>query len=192
MLNVSKNEIKMVPEGISQLEALKALILSENQIKSLANINFPKTLNTIVLSKNLLESTEGAFSGLETLEKLSLSHNQLHQWPKVAKCWELKELRLSNNKLFKIPGKVSEYPPALSMIDLGHNSIKDSAEFDGVKGLLHLSSLNYRGNPCWSEEADKEFIKAVPTLMILNSRKVRFDGIKKKKSNRTYRPSQRQ
>lgn len=171
----------MIPEGLSQLTSLKALIISDNQIKSLSNVTLPKTLNTIVLSRNRLESCDDAFVRLDALEKLSLSHNSLHQWPNVKECWALKELRLNGNRLFKLPARTGEIPPALTQLDLGSNAIKEETELEPVKGLRHLTSLNVKGNPVWSEAVDSRLMAALPSLQILNSRKVRFDKKKPRK-----------
>lgn len=188
VLNLSHNELDMIPEGIHKLVNLKALILNDNQIKSLENIRFPSQLNTLILSRNEIESANNAFMHLEHLEKLSFSHNRLHQFPAVSKCWALKEIRVGSNKILGLPKKAGDLPPGLTTIDIGNNAVADQAELEAVIKLRHLVNLNVKGNPLWTEELDKQVIKAVPTMEILNSKKV--SGTQKKRKPRSNRPQQ--
>ncbi len=173
MLNIGYNELERIPEGICRLENLKALIINDNQIKSLDGLKLPKHLNTLVISRNQIEDIDECLKGLESLEKLSASHNRLHRWPSVSHCWMLKEIRLTNNKIFKLPNKVHDVPSSLSVIDIGHNAVKDVNELVGIRALRHLTSLALTGNPLITADLDKELIESIPSLEILNSRKVR-------------------
>lgn len=173
VLNLSRNEIETIPEGISQLTNLKALILSENQIKSLESVVLPKALNTLVLSKNQIEDVGKILLPLEHLEKLSFSHNKLYEWPRVNTCFALKEIRLNNNKLHKIPSKVGELPPHLNLLDLGHNALKDLGALLVPGTLRHCKSLNLLANPLWTEELEAKLKVSLPGLEILNSKRIR-------------------
>lgn len=181
VLNLSRNEIETITEGIAQLSNLKALILSENQIKSLENVVLPKSLNTLVMSKNQIEDVGKMLSPLEHLEKLSFSHNKLYRWPCVNTCFALKEIRLNNNKLHKIPSKIGELPPHLNLVDLGHNALKDLGAMLVPGTLRHCKSLNLLANPLWNEELEAKLKERLPGLEILNSKRIRQ---RHQKSNR--------
>lgn len=173
VLNISKNEMETIPEGISRLTNLKALILSENQIKSLENVSLPKTLNTLVLSKNQIEDVGKILLPLSDLQKLSFSHNKLHEWPRLNTCYALKEIRLNNNRLLKLPAKVGDYPPHLNLLDIGHNAVKDLGAVMVSGTMRHCKSLNLVGNPVWSDEVETSLKERLPALEILNSRRCR-------------------
>lgn len=171
VLNVSHNELQGLPEGLAQLGSLRALIVSDNQIRTLAGVRLPRGLTTVVLSRNGLEADGGAFARLEGLEKLSLSHNRLRAWPELGRCWGLRELRLNQNRLLTLPTAAGALPPALAVVDVGHNAVERVEELDGLVRLRHLVSLTVAGNPFWEAGCEARLTAAIPTLRTLNSRR---------------------
>lgn len=78
VLNLGRNRL----EGklsVGRLQALKALILNDNQLTLVGGLEKARELNTLVLSHNALASLGAWLAGCAQLEKLSLSHNQLRE-----------------------------------------------------------------------------------------------------------------
>ena len=118
VLNLSHNEIKVLPSKLSQFSDLQALILSHNKIECLDASVMPVSLNTLVLAHNSLKDMP-SLKHCKSLSKLSLSHNQLHNLPDLDKLPILKELRLNDNRLMSL-GRI---PLTLTVLDIGNNPL---------------------------------------------------------------------
>ncbi|GAA5895620.1 uncharacterized protein JCM6883_001564 [Sporobolomyces salmoneus] len=99
VLNASHCELTEVPQCVSSLQSLKALVLSHNSLTSLEHIRNLPDLNTIVVSNNQLTSLPSTLTSLPSLKKISASHNLLTSsgLPNLSSLSHLHELRFSHN-----------------------------------------------------------------------------------------------
>lgn len=143
MLNLSHNRFTAVPKELLKMRRLKALILNNNQIKRvkyLQNLTELNTLGTyfsicmisayasIVLSHNPIERIGEAFQHLTSITKISLSGCQLSLADGDDDCFTsckvtLKELRLNNNRIQRLPKQFFDLK-ALEILDLGGNQLE--------------------------------------------------------------------
>ena len=184
-----------MPSGLSALHALKALVLSHNDITDLGS-SFPHLpeLNTLVLSHNQLRSLPATLpTSLPRLKKLSLGHNRLtcDGLPDFSVCSHLREVRLSGNtSIHHLPTHVSQWgrgvdggAPGLVLLDVGECGID---HWDGMRSLCKedstanterhgLVNLCAKGNGISSlEDAYHERLREwIPSLRILDN--VRLD-----------------
>ncbi|KAK9700730.1 hypothetical protein K7432_012051 [Basidiobolus ranarum] len=173
VLNLSHNKVNRISQHVTNLTALKALILGHNSIKRIENIGNLRELNTIVISHNKLEELP-MFPTLTRLTKFSAAHNELRVIPDFSLNSELKELRLNDNKITTIPETLRGCS-SLSILDLGNNLIKEWSDATILGSLLHLTNLNLKGNSLCSKDGYREkILKLVPTLRILDGE--RFDA----------------
>lgn len=178
VLNLAGNDLTFIPPCIEQLKGLKALILNNNCIRSLAGVTLPLNLNSLVLSHNQIEVIEGNdIRHLKNLKSLSLSHNKLHKFPEGLALNELKQLRLNDNRLTSIPG----LPANIEILDLGNNLFTASSLLADLQNLSMLKNVNVRGNP------GSECKLTNPRLLIVNNQRI----IRKKQHNYKQLKSQR-
>jgi Leucine-rich repeat (LRR) protein len=160
-LNLSHNQIKVIPktinllsnivtlnisynkiESLSSLKAcksLKSLIATGNQIKSVKDVKSLTELQTLILSKNVIESIDGIES-MECLQKLSVSGNML-RIVNIGTMPMLGELRLNGNKIIKVELKTYK----LKLLDVGNNPIvKKSELLSSLSELKRLENLNVK------------------------------------------------
>ncbi|GAA6014064.1 hypothetical protein JCM11491_003505 [Sporobolomyces phaffii] len=99
VLNASHCELTEVPQCVSSLQSLKALVLSHNSLTTLEHIRNLPDLNTIVVSNNQLTSLPSTLTSLPSLKKISASHNNLTPsgLPNLSSLSHLSELRFSHN-----------------------------------------------------------------------------------------------
>lgn len=70
-----------------------------------------------------------------------------------------------------MPSEFLDMPQALTILDIGNNTIDNIKELTVVTSLRHLVNLNYSGNPFVKKEnSDKEaaFFSKLSSLRILN------------------------
>ncbi|XP_029974940.1 fibromodulin [Salarias fasciatus] len=127
---------------------IKYVYLQRNQIRGIPEGVFDNATNLVwlVLFHNRLDSDKigkNVFSELKHLERLLLDYNDLtHVPPNLPK--SITDLRLSHNKISKIPSSSLEGMLNLTTLHLQVNSIEDVG---GVfKGLKSLTLLDMRKN----------------------------------------------
>ncbi|KAL7748376.1 hypothetical protein RI367_006338 [Sorochytrium milnesiophthora] len=204
VLNVSGNRIHALSPHLLKLTHLGALIAKDNFVRRVENLAACTQLNTLVLSHNRLESLDGsALASCTQLKKLSVTHNPLLKHiPDLSANKQLKELRLSNCAITKVPESIAGNQ-ALEIVDLGSNQLGSYTDVVNLAALPKLVSLTLQGNPvCGAQDkkADQEYRDKVttllPTLRVLDNvrfdekylqRKLKREALDKKK-NRKQRP----
>ena len=193
MLTLSHCALTVFPPSISPLRHLKALVLNNNAITRLPTA-FPHLpeLNSLILSHNQLESLPTSLpASLPALKKLSLGHNKLRgeSLPDFSLCLGLREVRLNDNPLVKLPAHVRSWgkgadgktAPGLELLELkdcgleSWESLSTLAEAEEEKEAQPklrrkgLTQLLLKGNGVEEQEGWREWILEVhPTLRVLD------------------------
>lgn len=176
------NQIKFIPEGISQLEMLRILDVRNNKLKNIAkSIGKLEYLEELNLQGNLLEELPDDLGRLSRLRVLDLYSNYLYRLPNCRGLKALEELNVFNNELIALPNSIGnvvnlktleagnnkiEYLPAsvqkckeLEFVDLSENKLHDlPAE---VVKLEKLHRLNLQHNLI---DSLKQYFWRIPAL----------------------------
>lgn len=116
-INLDRNNIDSLPEGISGLESLTWLRLNNNKLSSLPS----------------------DFKKLKNIKRLYLNNNEFKEIPELIKEMKcLEEISFGNNKIEEFPEWLCEMPN-LKRIDLYGNPIKDIP--DEVVNMSSLTTL---------------------------------------------------
>jgi hypothetical protein len=134
MLDLSDNQLTELPDSILQLKHLKIiffarnnfttfpLILKEfpslsmigfksNQIHTVPENAFPKTLKWLILTDNKIKKIPKSIGDCLFLQKCALAGNRIEELPsEMANCTKLELLRISANQLASIPKWLFELP----------------------------------------------------------------------------------
>lgn len=127
-LNLSHDQMFVVPSDLGQLKSLIVLNLSNNKITSLpAEMSGLTNLSALDVSFNQITTLPESFSALANLKQLNLNNNKLAALPAVvAQMSGLVELDLNSNQLTKLPDSLKN----LSIV----NSDQAEGSKDGVSG----------------------------------------------------------
>ena len=150
-LRFSNNKFNLIPQGIYQLNNLKLLDMSGNNINEIDG-NLIKGLSSLVeldLSKNKIRYIPNNIQFLTFLEVLRISNNQLLEIPEeLGVLTRLKKLFLNENSLQFLPRNLFSKIVGLEEIYLYKNQLEDicdssSSIFDNMK---HLKFLDIHSN----------------------------------------------
>ena len=150
-LRFSNNKFNLIPKGIYQLNNLKLLDMSGNNISEIDG-NLIKGLSSLVeldLSKNKIKYLPNNIQFLSFLEVLKVSNNQLLELPEeLGILTRLKKLFLNENSLQFLPRNIFSKMVGLEEIYLFKNQLEDicdssSSIFDNMK---HLKFLDIHSN----------------------------------------------
>ena len=150
-LRFSNNKFNFIPKGIYQLNNLKLLDMSGNNISEIDG-NLIKGLSSLVeldLSKNKIKYLPNNIQFLPFLEVLKVSNNQLLELPEeLGILTRLKKLFLNENSLQFLPRNIFSKMIGLEEIYLYKNQLEDicdssSSIFDNMK---HLKFLDIHSN----------------------------------------------
>lgn len=135
-LDLRRNAIKVLPETLGELKALKFLWLGKNQLQQV-----PQSLPDLVqidLSANRFSHFPVALAQLNLLQKINFSSNKLHKFPNLS-LPALQELNLSSNKIatFLIS---ATFLPNLEKLYLSHNRL-EKLEIEGAFSSLDKLDL---------------------------------------------------
>jgi Leucine-rich repeat (LRR) protein len=123
-LNLSKNKITSVPEGIGKFPQLKNLELSYNQIARVsAEIGKLKSLETISFYQNKLTAIPSGIFRLTSLRSIDLYYNRLDEVdPAIGNMTQLRILFLSNNFIKALPASIGNLSNLLALY-VHHNDL---------------------------------------------------------------------
>lgn len=133
-LNLSKNNISVLPDNICELKNLKVLNISENKFSSIPEpwkvLHKLKVLN---VSNNLLtEFPQCLELGMPRLTSIDLSCNKISDFTSCPMCLPfLQKLNLSHNLLFTLPvWLLSDQCRSLEELDLSFNFCFDDPKIE--------------------------------------------------------------
>ncbi|KAI8057312.1 hypothetical protein BDF22DRAFT_670766 [Syncephalis plumigaleata] len=170
VLNVSRNQIKLLPECINECQGLRALMLNHNKLKRVDVLSGLPELNTLVVSHNQIEELP-MLDRLPELIKLSAAHNKLRAMPDMRKLLKLRELRLSGNKIHQLSAE--QLPVNIRVLDLGDNIIQSWDQLEAIRKVKWLNNLTLKGNPIADRDDYTETIRLwFPRLRVLDGRRI--------------------
>lgn len=144
-LNLSGNQIKSLPQSVSNFTGLEVLDISQNRIERIDDgINYLTNLSTLIASNNLLgtDSLPKDFGHClgTSLKVLSLGGNQLTSIPfQIYDLRSLKSLYLGSNIIGEVCKDIKRLEN-LRILYLGGNSLTSIPT--EVGSLIHLQSLS--------------------------------------------------
>jgi small GTP-binding protein len=144
-LDLSRNQLRLLPAEIGELTNLTKLNLSGNPLKTLpAEIGELTNLSDLNLYGNRLTSLPAEIGELTNLTVLSLSGNQLKTLPaEIGELTNLTVLYLSGNQLKTLPAEIRKLTN-LTGLDLSGNQLKTLPAEIGE--LTNLTGLDLSGN----------------------------------------------
>ena len=136
-LDLRRNAIKVLPETLSELKALKFLLLGKNQLQQIPAQSL-SNLVQIDLSANRFTEFPAVLAQSNLLQKINFSSNRLHKFPNLT-FPALKELNLSGNKIATFLLSAT-FLPKLEKLYLSGNRL-EKLEIEGVFSTLDTFDL---------------------------------------------------
>jgi Leucine-rich repeat (LRR) protein len=163
-LRLNGLQLKAVPEGVSRLDGLLALNLSNNTLEGLPGaIGQLGDLHSLDLSSNQLRELPEQLGQLRKLVCLDLAGNRLQAWPEA--CCDLEALvalRLGQNPLRSLP------PAFVRLTQLEYLSLRAIQQHGLLDIALRLPKLHELDLGDMGLEAVPEGLRALPLLEGLN------------------------
>ena len=123
-LDLSHNELEVLPDGVYRLRALLVFDVSFNKLKNVDKFNNLVSVMTLKASNNNIENFPMLITELENLEILDLSNNKIPDMPsEFGRLRFLKDLNLSHNLLTQFPNDKMELLASLDTLNISHNRI---------------------------------------------------------------------
>ncbi|WP_182953273.1 leucine-rich repeat domain-containing protein [Pedobacter gandavensis] len=144
-LDLSSNDIKVLPNAILKLRKLKTLKLDFDSLTNLPN-NFSdlKALEHLNLSNNRLRNLPDNFWNLENLKTLNLISNPIDELAEsIGRLSSLEVLDLQNGELKSLPSNIGQLKK-LVILNLNDNFIKNIPE--SLTNLTTLKTLSFFNN----------------------------------------------
>lgn len=150
LLNATESDVSSLENlRFNHLQNLMHLDLSKNSIKKIPEGIFEKcnAIEVNLRQNQLIELETDAFNGLTQLLRLDLSFNRIVRLEEnvFLPLKKVKELRLNNNCIDIIDGKLFTHNVLLEELDLSNNSISVIVG-NAFESLKHLISLNIGNN----------------------------------------------
>ncbi|KNC55490.1 uncharacterized protein AMSG_01754 [Thecamonas trahens ATCC 50062] len=164
-LNVSSNALTALPDSIGKLGKLNFFNASENSLASLpSSISGLTSLKELELTRNALAALPPAIAKLTSLRLLDLGHNELVELPAcIGALVSLKDLSVKHNKLTALPlelGKLRD----LRILNVNSNELDElPPELAKLRGTLAI--IDFQGNPL---AAMPPHIRTMPTTGLLH------------------------
>jgi len=115
VLDLSHNELTSLPQGLEKLQNLEVLYLEDNQF-----VEFPlvvtklPSLKSLSLSGNYLTRVSEEIENLQNLKILKLERNKLKELPaEIINLKKLKEIYVGYNQLVSLPQELNQVEPSL-------------------------------------------------------------------------------
>ena len=138
-LQLSKNQIKCVPETVGKLNNLVKFSIQSNKISVL-----PKTicdieaLTELYLSNNALTSIPGSVGNIKNLTILAIGGNKLFWLPKsIGKLKKIQSINAQNNRIRCIPKSFAKIA-CLRWLDVTGNNLFENPMFLGKNKTLRV------------------------------------------------------
>lgn len=162
ILDLSGNQLSMLPDDLPQLHKLRVLFCSNNrftrlpevlgQCRNLEMVGFkanhieevpaaaqPAALRWLILTDNRIRELPSELGRCIRLQKLMLAGNQLQSLPKeMAACTNLELLRIAANRLTELPDWLLELP-RLSWLAYAGNPFCDRTAEDALERVSTIS-----------------------------------------------------
>ncbi|MEO8357943.1 MAG: COR domain-containing protein [Chloroflexota bacterium] len=144
-LDLSHNQLMLLPESLGKLTLLQSLDLSVNNLDELPTwLSKLTQLRTLNLRSNNLTEVPEWIGNLTQLQSLDLSQNNLITLPESLRhLTELISLNLSSNNLVEVPQWFEDFTQ-LQTLDLSGNETTSLPETLGQ--LIQLQSLDFSNN----------------------------------------------
>lgn len=167
-ISLSAKKLKIIPESIALLTALRRLDLSKNQLSELPeSIGLLTALSRLDLSGNQLSALPESIAALTDLRTLDLSNNHLSKLTEViGALTALRTLNLSNNHLLKVPESIGALT-LLHDLDLSVSEFTSLPESIGDLAALQTLNLNQTRLVFLPESIGK--LRSLQTLDLSNS-----------------------
>jgi Leucine-rich repeat (LRR) protein len=190
VLELVANELKVMPEGLSDLKHLISLIITSNP--ALNNIDYKweqlQSLETLDLSRNSIKSYPAGLQCLYQLKNLNLGQNKFSKIPPLQnQDYNLRILILDGNLLDNLPENISRYrdlevlsanfcglnvlPTDLGLLNNLHALNLERSHLTvlpkGIEDNLNLGTLNLRGNHNLDERSLHQLVFMKPKKKFL-------------------------
>ena len=145
ILNLSRTDLKELPENISYLTGLTKLHLLNNKLEKLPeNIGSLNKLEILGLGGNKIENLPETIGGLTSLRDLFLPYNQLKKLPEsIGELTKLKILDVRSNKLENLSESIGKLTNLINL-DLSNNELEKLP--DSICELTMLTNINFYNN----------------------------------------------
>ena len=146
-IDLSRNRLKSLPEGLRQFNDLRYLLLNRNRLRELPDwLPELAQLQALILDHNRFDDFPEVLLSMPQLEQLSIGENYLRGIPlDIDHMQGLHYLSLWGNVLASFPASLGDLPN-LKVLDLLHNEMTMD-EQEMLKELLPEVQLNM-SQPC--------------------------------------------
>ncbi|KFQ36954.1 Protein LAP2, partial [Merops nubicus] len=142
-LDVSKNNIEIVEEGISGCESLQDLLLSSNALQQLPeSIGSLKKITTLKIDENQLIYLPDSIGGLISVEELDCSFNEIETLPSsVGQLSNIRTFAADHNFLTQLPSEIGNWKH-VTVLFLHSNKLEFLPEEMGDMQKLKVINLS--------------------------------------------------
>lgn len=152
-LDVSFNELRILPRSLSKARFLERANLDNNSLGSATDVDFsfsclPRCVKRLSVSNNSLKRIPHSLASITSLRELYCANNSMSSLP-PKKEWELPHLELLNlseNEFGQMEGTMEfleSFSKSLTSLNLSHNGLKNFPE--GILALQMVVYLNLEG-----------------------------------------------
>jgi len=159
ILDLSGNSLSEIPSNFHELKKLKIVFFSENKFTQFPDVlSKCENLTMIGFKSNQIQTiSETAFP--KSLRWLILTNNQIEKLPNsIGDCKDLKKVALAGNKLIGLPNEMAQCQN-IELLRISANHIADLPEW--LFSMPKLAWLAYLGNPCCVKLTQKNTIQEI-------------------------------